>query len=146
MGESCRRRGHSARCDTKRSTMSVWVLPGVRTPFVKSDGAFRSFDPIALSVPVAKAMIERLHGLPDFAVWGTVMPNLTWSNIAREVLLDAGIGSTVPAFTTIMACSTSMMGVIEASGMLGQDRSVALVGGSESLSSVQIGLTLKASN
>ena len=34
--------------------------------------------------------------LPDFAVWGIVVPNLTWSNIAREVLMDAGVAADDP--------------------------------------------------
>jgi acetyl-CoA C-acetyltransferase len=128
--------------------MAIWVLPGLRTPFVKSDGPFRSLDAIALSVPVVKAMMARIGGrLPDFAVWGTVVPNLTWSNIAREVFLDAGLGATVPAFSTIMACSTSMMGAIEAAGMLDDcGRSLALVGGTESLSRIQIGLRQNTSD
>lgn len=122
---------------------AIWILPGLRTVFAKSDGPLRSMDAIALSTPVVRAMLEQLQGgLPDFAVWGTVLPNLTWSNVAREAFLDAGLGSTVPAFSTIMACSTSMMGAIEASGMLDdRGRSLALVGGSESLSRVQIGLS-----
>src|SRR5207244_11070288 len=46
-----------------------------------------------------------------------------------------------PAFSTVMACSTSMIGAIEAAGMLdGGNRNLALVGGVESLSRVQIGL------
>jgi acetyl-CoA C-acetyltransferase len=94
-------------------------------------------------VPVVQAMIAQLAGAkPDFAVWGTVLPNLTWSNIAREVLLDAKVDPTIPAFSTVMACSTSMIGALEAASMLdGPQRSLALVGGSESLSHVQIGLT-----
>lgn len=120
--------------------MAIWVLPGLRTPFCKSDGPFSSLDAIALSVPVVKAMMAQAKGrLPDFAVWGTVVPNLAWSNIAREVFLDAGVGATVPAFSTIMACSTSMMGAIEAAGMLDdRSRSVALVGGTESLSHAHV--------
>ena len=88
-------------------------------------------------------MIAQVVGAkPDFAVWGTVMPNLTWSNIAREILLDAKVDPTIPAFSTVMACSTSMVGALEAASMLeGTTRSLALVGGSESLSHVQIGLS-----
>jgi acetyl-CoA acetyltransferase len=57
------------------------------------------------------------------------VPNLTWSNIGREVLMDAGAPATIPAFSTIMACSTSMIGAIEAAGMInGVDRNLALVG------------------
>jgi acetyl-CoA C-acetyltransferase len=39
-------------------------------------------------------------------------------NIAREVLRDAGVAPSVPAFSTIMACATSMIAAIEAAGML----------------------------
>jgi acetyl-CoA C-acetyltransferase len=128
--------------------MSIWIVPGLRTAFSKSDGPFKSFDAIALSVPVVRAMLDELAGgFPDFCIWGTVMPNLTWSNIAREVLLDAGAGAHVPAFSTVMACSTSMMGAIEAAGMLDdRGRSLALVGGAESLSRVQIALNQKMSD
>lgn len=64
-----------------------------------------------------------------------------WSNIAREVLMDAGIDPTTPAYSTVMACSTSMIGAIEAAGMIdGASYNLALVGGVDSLSRVQIGL------
>jgi acetyl-CoA C-acetyltransferase len=120
----------------------VWFAAGVRTPFAKVDGALGKFDAISLSVPVVRHMIDQLHGgAPDFAVWGTVVPNLTWSNIAREALMDAGVVPTIPAFSTVMACSTSMVGAIEAAGMIdGVSRNLALVGGVESLSRIQLGL------
>jgi acetyl-CoA C-acetyltransferase len=126
----------------------VWLASGVRTPFAKVDGPLSGVDAIALSVPVAKHMIGQLNGgKPDFAVWGNVVPNLTWSNIAREVLMDAGVDATVPAYSTVMACSTSMIGVFEAAGMLdGEARNLALVGGVDSLSQVQLGLGTSLSN
>jgi len=128
--------------------VNVWLAAGLRTPFVKADGALREYDAIELSVPVVRAMIAQLHGAsPDFAVWGTVLPNLTWSNIAREVMLDAKVDPTIPAFSTVMACSTSMMGAIEAAGMLNdRNRTLALAGGGESLSQIQIGLSRRSSN
>lgn len=120
----------------------VWLAAGVRTPFAKVDGPLAKLDAIGLSVPVVRQMIDQLGGgLPDFAVWGAVVPNLTWSNIAREILMEAGVNPTVTAFSTIMACSTSMIGTIEAAGMLnGVNRTLALVGGVESMSRVQLGL------
>jgi acetyl-CoA C-acetyltransferase len=124
------------------NTPEIWFAAGVRTPFAKVDGPLATFDAISLSVPVVRHMINQLHGAtPDFAVWGTVVPNLTWSNIAREVLMDAGVAPTIPAFSTVMACSTSMIGAIEAAGMInGVDRNLALVGGVESMSRVQLGV------
>lgn len=126
----------------------IWLAAGVRTPFAKVDGSLSGEDAVALSVPVAKHMIGQLKGgKPDFAVWGNVVPNLTWSNIAREILMDAGVDATVPAYSTVMACSTSMMGVFEAAGMLdGDTRNLALVGGVDSLSQVQLGLGTSLSN
>ena len=126
----------------------IWLAAGVRTPFAKVDGALSRFDAIELSVPVARAMVERLNrGAPDFAAWGTVVPNLTWSNIAREILMDAGLPPAIPAYSTIMACSTSMIGAIQAAGMVdGVSRNLALVGGVESMSRVQLGLGMTLSD
>lgn len=131
----------------KRAT-DVWLAAGVRTPFAKVDGPLGVLDAIELSVPVVRHMMGVLKGgKPDFAVWGAVVPNLTWSNIAREVLMDAGVDPTVPAFSTVMACSTSMMGAIEAAGMVdGDSVNLALVGGVDSLSHIQVGLDQKLSD
>lgn len=118
----------------------IWLAAGKRTPFARAGGALASKDAIELSVPVVKAMLAD-GGRPDLAVWGAVIPNLAWSNIAREALLDAGADPSIPAFSTVMACSTSMAGAFQAAGMLdGETRSLALVGGAESMSRVQIGL------
>jgi acetyl-CoA C-acetyltransferase len=121
--------------------MTTWLLPGVRTPFVRVDGPFKHLDAIALSVPLAQAMAAQARGPIDFGVWGSVAPNLTYSNIAREIWLDAKLDPHVPTFSTIMACSTSMMAAFEAARLLqGKERALAMVGGVESMSRVQLGL------
>jgi len=119
-----------------------WLVAGLRTPFARVDGALRRLDAVALSVPVAKAMAAQLAAgdRPDLVVWGTVAPNLGWSNIAREMWIEAGLDPSTPAFSTVLACATSMVAAFEASGMLGPGRSLALCGGVESMSRVQIGL------
>ena len=128
--------------------VDVWLAAGVRTPFAKVDGAFAAYDAIELSVPVVRHMVGLLGGgRPDFAVWGAVVPSLQWSNIAREVLMDAGVDPATPAFSTVMACSTSMIGAVEAAGMIdGEAYNLALVGGVDSLSRVQIGLGQRLSD
>lgn len=128
--------------------VDLWLAAGVRTPFAKVDGALGAYDAIELSVPVVRHMVGLLDGSrPDFAVWGAVVPSLQWSNIAREVLMDAGVDPTTPAFSTVMACSTSMIGAVEAAGMIDGDAyNLALVGGVDSLSRVQIGLGQRLSD
>ena len=126
----------------------VWLAAGVRTPFAKVDGPLQALDALELSVPVARHMAGLLKsGRPDFAVWGVVVPNLLYSNLAREVLMDFGIDPRTPAFSTVMACSTSMISAIEAAGMLdGDTYNLALVGGVDSLSRIQFGLGQKLSD
>ena len=45
----------------------IFLVPGVRTPFVKGGGPFAQYDALAISAPVAKAMAARAQ--PDFIVW-----------------------------------------------------------------------------
>jgi acetyl-CoA C-acetyltransferase len=121
----------------------VWLAAGVRTPFARVDGALSRLDAVELSLPVVRAMTGSQSGVkPDLVVWGTVIPNLGYSNIAREVQIEAGLDQTIPAFSTVLACSTSMAAAFEAAGMLGHGgKELALVGGVESMSRVQIGLS-----
>ena len=51
---------------------------------------------------------------PDFIVWGQVIPDATVSNIARELVFAAGLDPTIPAFSTVLACSTSFVGTLAA--------------------------------
>ncbi len=122
----------------------VYLVPGLRTPFYKTDGALKQFDAIQMSVPVVQAMAKVAR--PDLMIWGTVIPSLRWSNIAREVLMDAKLDATIPAHSNVQACSTSMVGVFEAAGMLSDHTTLAMVGGVEAMSQVQIGLTQGFSN
>src|SRR5260370_4562089 len=120
---------------------AIWLAAGIRTPFVGVDGPFAHRDSLALSVPVVQAMAPLSNGPIDFAIWGSVAVNLAYANLAREVWLEAKLDPHVPTFTTVMQCSTSMVGAFEAAGMLAPGRAaLALVGGVESMSRVQIGL------
>jgi acetyl-CoA C-acetyltransferase len=122
-------------------TRTVWLVAGLRTPFVNVDGPFAGRDALGLSVPVVQAMARQVTGPIDFGIWGAVVVNLAYANLAREVWLEARLDPHVPTFTTIMQCSTSMAGVFEAAGILGERRaSLAIVGGVESMTRVQIGL------
>ena len=82
-------------------------------------------------------MAQQVNGPIDFGIWGSVVVNLAYANLAREIWLDSKLDPHVPTFTTIMQCSTSMVGAFEAAGMLGQRRAaLAMVGGVESMSRV----------
>lgn len=121
----------------------VFIAAGLRTPFGRGGGALAAYDAISLSVPVVQAMAAQAE--PDLLVWGTVIPNLGWSNIARETWLDAKLTPTVPAFSVVLACSTSMTATFAAAGMLGGETDLTMIGGSEVMSRPSIALTAEAS-
>lgn len=121
----------------------VFIVPGVRTPFVKSGGVYAQQSAMELSIPVAKAMGARAR--PDILSWGQVIPDPSMSNIARELVFEAGLDPTIPAYSTIMACSSSFIGAIQTSGMVGKGGvHLALVGGVDSMSHFPIALKYKA--
>ena len=128
------------------SDPDLWLAAGLRTPFARVDGPLAGLGAIGMSVPVMQAMTH--EGIrPDLLVWGTVIPNLRYSNIAREIQIEAGLDQTIPAFSTVLACSTSMVAAFEAAGMLGHGgKELALVGGVEAMSRVQVGLSQNLSD
>src|SRR5215470_13579144 len=117
----------------------VYLASGLRTPFVKSGGVYAKHSALTLSIPVAKAM--NVTARPDFVIWGQVIPDPSVSNIARELVYEAGLDPETPAFSTVLACSTSFMAAVEAAGMIGHGSAhLALVGGVETMSHVPIAL------
>lgn len=121
----------------------VFIAAGLRTPFGRGGGALANYDAVSLSVPVVEEMAKLAE--PDLTIWGTVIPNLGWSNIAREIWLDAKLNPNVPAFAVVLACSTSMTASFAAAGMLGGGLNLILVGGSEVMSRPSLALTAEAS-
>src|SRR3546814_19584964 len=67
-----------------------------------------------------------------------------WSNIAREIWLDAKLNPNVPAFSAVLACSTSMTAAFAAAGMLGRWVDLTMVGGAEVMGRPHIALTSEA--
>jgi len=128
---------------TRESSRPIWLAAGVRTPFTRVDGGLAKRDAIGLGVPVLQAMAARVVSGPiDSAQWGSVIPSLRYANLARETWLDAGLDPTVPTSTVIMQCSTSMMAAFNLAGILGRGvGELALAGGAESMTHVQLGLT-----
>lgn len=121
----------------------VFIAAGLRTPFGRGGGALANYDAVSLSVPVVEEMAKLAE--PDLTIWGTVIPNLGWSNIAREIWLDGKLNPNVPAFSVVLACSTSMTASFAAAGMLGGGLNLILVGGSEVMSRPSLALTAEAS-
>ena len=119
---------------------SVWLAAGLRTPFVGVDGPFQARDSLDLvgaggaGDGTAGVGRHRLRGV-GFGGRQSRLRQSGARNLAGEQARPH-----VPTFTTVMQCSTSMVGVFEAAGMLGRAGALAVVGGVESMTRVQIGL------
>ena len=121
----------------------IYLASGARTPFVRAGGNFASLSAMDLSVPVVQAMCARAR--PDLLAWGEVIPDPSISNIARELVFAGKLDPTIPAYSTVMACSSSFVATLQTGGMVGAGGThLALVGGTESMSHIPVALKFKA--
>ena len=117
----------------------IYVVPGKRIPFMKAGKEYSQIESIGLSAPVIRELANTAR--PDFVVWGQVIPDPTISNLGREMLLEAELDPSIPAFSTQLACATSAMASIQAAGMIGKGGAeLAIAGGVESMSHIHIAL------
>ena len=121
------------------------VVAGVRTPFLKSNGAFRKLmshdlGRMAMSGLWRKTGID--PALVELVVMGTVVSDPRTSNVAREIALGAGVPEATPAFTTTMACVSANVAATTAADRIEAGHiDVAVVGGTESFSDPPIRLS-----
>jgi acetyl-CoA C-acetyltransferase len=128
---------------------TVYVLPGLRSPFAKIDRGLAKLDGLKLSVPVIQQTVVGSRGVGpdasgrvDLVVWGSVIPTLAVSNWGREVWLDARLDPRVPSLTVVQQCATSLAAATHAAGQVATGHvQLALCGGVESMSSTQVGLS-----
>lgn len=122
----------------------IWLASGLRTPFVKQNKELKDISAIDLSVAVVNNMKRNEQANPNYLVWGTVIPNLTYSNIARDIVLESELIDETIAFSTTMACSSSILSTIQLASMLTDDE-IGISGGVESPSNIQLGLSNETS-
>lgn len=120
----------------------VAVVDALRTPFVKSFGAFDSETPLSLSVRVATEIIART-GIDaaqiDEVVWGAVVPQIKNPNVARDLVVFGGLPKSIPGYTLNRACASSLQSVQCGVDAIRLERAqVVLAGGVEVLSDVPI--------
>ena len=114
------------------------VVAGLRTPFVKSGGAFRDLSAVELGALLVNELVARSGIDPkefDSVVFGQVIASPLVTFIGREMVLRTQLPRSVPAHTVSRACATSIQAVTDAAGQIALgDAQVVLAGGAESLS------------
>jgi acetyl-CoA acyltransferase len=123
----------------------VVVVDAVRTPFLRSNGAFSSLMSWELGREAMKGLLAKTGLDPrvvDLVVMGSVVQDPRTSNLAREAMLGAGLPQTTPAFTTTLACISANVATTTAAESIQLGRvDVAIVGGAESFSDPPIRLS-----
>ena len=116
----------------------VAIIQGLRTPFLKAGSHFGELTALELGRLVVQELVQRSDldpGVLDQVIFGQVIPNLTATAIAREVVIAAGLPRTVDAHTVSRACATSIQALTDAASSIALGLSeVAIIGGSESMS------------
>lgn len=116
----------------------VAIVDGCRTPFIKSGTLFKELSSYELGRIATVELLNRTELDPaeiDEVIFGTVIPTIKTSNIAREISLDAGIPPHVPAFSVARACASANQAITSAAEAILVGRcDTVIAGGAESLS------------
>ena len=135
---------------TAEQIRRVAVVAGMRTPFVKAGTAFKTIGQLQLSSHAVKGLIQAFDLAPekiDLLVWGRVLHDPRISNLAREVVFDAGLPRSIPAHMVSNNCITSIHSLVDvADAITGGRAEIGIAGGVESMSTVPVMFSREASS
>ena len=89
----------------------VAIVAGARTPFVKAGKAFASLGPLALAKHAVHGLLDRHAVAPasiEAIAFGVVVPEPGKPNLAREIVLEAGLPAGIEAQTVSSYCITGL--------------------------------------
>ncbi|MDO5036784.1 MAG: acetyl-CoA C-acetyltransferase [Tissierellia bacterium] len=116
----------------------VVIASAARTPVGAFGGAFKNVSAVDLGVVAAKAAIERAGIQPtdvDEVLIGNVLQAGQGQNMARQVMMNAGIPKETPAMTINKVCGSGLRAVSLAAQIIkAGDADIVLAGGAESMS------------
>jgi acetyl-CoA acyltransferase len=120
----------------------IAIIAGVRTPFAKAGTTLRALSAIELGKIAVSELVHRTDLDPstlDLLVFGTVIPNVTAPNIAREIALMPLLPKGVDAYSVSRACASANQAITDAADQIAHGHvDIAIAGGAESLSNVPI--------
>lgn len=128
--------------DKFSSGPEVWVVDGLRSPFVKAGGPLKDMKGVQLGVQVLRDLLYKMSLDPktidEVAIGNTGNPEDA-ANISRIIALESGIPQNVPAYTVHRNCASAMEAVSQGylkikAGMA----DVMVVGGTESMSNMPL--------
>lgn len=120
----------------------VWIVDGLRSPFVKAGMALKDMKAVQLGVHVMRDLFYRLSLDPkiiDEVVLGNTGTPADAANISRIVALESGVPQHVPAYTVHRNCASAMEAVSQAYLKISSGVADTVVaGGTESMSNMPL--------
>jgi acetyl-CoA acyltransferase len=120
----------------------VFIVDGVRTPFLRSGTGFADLMVYELGTRVIAGLLAKTDLDPkrvDRLVFGTVIQEPRTSNLAREIVLASSLPNSLPAFTVSAACASSNVAIASAAEAIAVGAAdIIIAGGGETLSDVPI--------
>lgn len=125
----------------------VVIIEAVRTPIGRRNGWLRDIHPVRLGSTVINELLAR-SGMPadriDHVLMGCVsqVGDQTF-NLARNVVLDAGLPIEIPATTLDFQCGSSQQAVHLAAAMIASEQAdIVIAGGVEHMTRVPLGSSI----
>ncbi len=116
----------------------VVIIEGVRTPIGNFGGALKEVTNQKLGETVVRELLKRTGLAPDLVeegIFGCVGQYSDATNIARNIVLYAGLPFRIPAYTVARNCSSGMQALMNAyQNIICQDADVQIAGGVENMS------------
>src|SRR5438105_3941075 len=97
------------------------LVAGLRTPFVRAGTDFAQLDVLELARSVTVELLQRTGLDPSdvqHVIYGNVTRPVQYSNLARELVLAAGMARTIPADTVTLACASACQAVTDATNLI----------------------------
>jgi acetyl-CoA acyltransferase len=120
----------------------VVVVEGCRTPFLRSGTEFFDATGYDLGRMAVAGLLQRTGIDPatvELLVLGTVLQDPRTTNLAREVVLGAGLPHSCVAYTVTMACVSSLQAFVDAARAIQTGAAeVAIAAGADTLSDAPI--------
>ncbi len=121
------------------------IVAGLRTPFLRAGSDFARLDVLELARSVTVELLQRTGLDPravDHLIYGNVTRPVHYSNLARELVLAAGLPKATPADTVSLACASACQAITDATNLIERGYAdVVIAGGVEMLSNVPITLS-----
>jgi len=125
-----------------QNSRNVVFVDGCRIPFLRSNTDYKDLSSYDLGRFALTALLNKTQIDPtliDSVHMGTVISNISTSNVAREASLGSGIPNTVPAFTVTQACISANRAITTGMDLIQTGRAdVVVAGGTESMSDIPI--------